>query len=55
VCGNATKGTAEGKASVLLIEKSTGVWQHAGHTPKKCSNRRKEIEDQIGSGHICGV
>jgi len=55
ICDNAIKGTARGKASVLLIEKSIGVWQHMGYTPKKYSNRRKGVEDQMGSGHIYGV
>jgi len=55
MCSDTTKGTAGGKTGGLLIEKSTRVQRHIEYIPKKCSNRREEIEDQIESGCICRV
>jgi len=54
IYGNTTKDVIE-KTGAFFMEKSTGVWWCIKYTPKKCSNRRKGIEDQMESSHICKV
>ena len=41
MCGDATKGTVEGKTSIFLMEKSTGVQQHMEYVSKKIQQQKK--------------
>jgi len=39
----ATKGTATREASVVYMDKDTGILQHTGHVPKTQENQRQEF------------